>query len=92
MYNLHLGDGDSKSYKVVCEADPYGKLTKKLECIGHIQKRVGRKLRNLKDDGLFKDIYDDNGNKKKKKPQRLHLTVICFVQEQRCLGVNTRLI
>ena len=61
-YNLqcteYLGDGDSKSYKQVCEADPYGKPIKKLECIGHIQIRIGRKLRNLKDNGLFKDLHD----------------------------------
>ena len=127
QYTEYLGDDDSKSCKEVCEADPYGKPIKKLS-IGHIQKRVGRKLRTLKDDGY--------GKKKKKKPQRLHFTdkninklqnyyviavractgrtiqemkrdiaaalyhccefntmsnVICFVQKQRCLGVNTRL-
>ena len=76
-YNLQYTE--YLSYKEVCEADPYGKPIKKLECIGHIQKRVGRKLRNLKDNGWFKDLYDDddrddNGKKKKKKPQRLYIT------------------
>ena len=60
QYTEYLGDGDSKSYKEVCEADPYGKPIQKLECIGHIQKRVGRKLRNLKDNGVFKDLYNDD--------------------------------
>ena len=54
-------------------ADPYGLPISKLECIGHIQKRVGRKLRNLKEEGTFKDLFDtddendDEGNGKKKK-------------------------
>ena len=30
QYNEYLGDGDSKSCKEVCEADPYGKPIKKL--------------------------------------------------------------
>ena len=58
-------------------------LYPKLECIGHIQKRVGRKLRKLKE-GVFKDLYDtddddddDDGDvgkgKKKKKRKRLWL-------------------
>ena len=55
-YTEYLGDGDSKSYKQVCEADPYGLPISKLECIGHIQKRVGLKLRNLKEEGMFNDL------------------------------------
>ena len=57
-----------------CFADPYGIPISKLECIGHIQKRVGRKLRKLKE-GEFNDLYigdDDVGKGKKKKiPTRL---------------------
>ena len=75
QYTEYLGDGDSKSYKV-CLADPYGKPIRK-ECIGHIQKRVGGTLRNLKANGLFKDLYDDgdddddddDDSSGKKKPQ-----------------------
>ena len=72
-YTEYLGDGDSKGYKEVCESDPCNGIPiSKLECIGHIQKRVGRKLRNLREDGTFKELYedsddDDNGKKKKKK-------------------------
>ena len=43
------GDGDSKSYHNVDTADPYpGTIVKKLACIGHVQKRCGTRLRNLK--------------------------------------------
>ena len=91
----YLGDGDSKSYKEVCEADPYGKPIKKLEFIGLIQKRVGQKLRNLKANGLFKDLYDDddgddNGKKKKKKPQRLYLTDKNMNKLQKYCGIAVR--
>ena len=42
-----LGDGDSKSFPAV--EDIYeGVKVKKLGCIGHIRKRVGNRLRNLK--------------------------------------------
>ena len=44
-----MGDGDSKSYSDVVAHDPYhGKEVKKLECVGHIQKRLGARLRKLK--------------------------------------------
>jgi hypothetical protein len=48
-YTTFLGDGDSSSYVNVVSAKPYGDFEiKKAECIGHIQKRVGTRLRNLK--------------------------------------------
>ena len=46
-YIDNYGDGDSKSYQAV--KDTYtGMEVWKLECIGHVQKRVGSLLRNLK--------------------------------------------
>ncbi|GFX43643.1 uncharacterized protein TNCV_510921 [Trichonephila clavipes] len=46
-YVNFFGDGDSKGYAFV--KDIYGKNTvSKYECIGHIQKRVGTKLKKLK--------------------------------------------
>ena len=46
-YVKFLGDGDSKSFSAV--EDIYeGIKVEKLECIGHVQKRVGNRLRNLK--------------------------------------------
>ncbi|GFX81198.1 uncharacterized protein TNCV_1911901 [Trichonephila clavipes] len=46
-YTDYYGDGDSKAFDAV--KDNYGKdSVTKLECIGHIQKRVGTRLRKLK--------------------------------------------
>ena len=44
--NLY-GDGDTKSYSAVKDIYP-GLKVKKLECVGHVQKHVGTRLRNLK--------------------------------------------
>lgn len=46
-YTQFYGDGDSKSHATVKYI--YPDLTiEKLECIGHVQKRVGNRLRNLR--------------------------------------------
>ncbi|GFX30769.1 uncharacterized protein TNCV_1181471 [Trichonephila clavipes] len=46
-YTDNYGDGDSKAFDAV--KDIYGKdSVTKLECIGHIQKRFGTRLRKLK--------------------------------------------
>ena len=49
-YVNYLGDGDSKAFMRVVQNKPYGDNIeiKKLECVGHIQKRMGTRLRNLK--------------------------------------------
>ena len=45
-YTTYLGDGDSKSYNEISQSNPYpGHKIEKLECIGHVQKRVGARLR-----------------------------------------------
>jgi len=46
-YTRYLGDGDSKSFTSIKLVYPGVKVSK-LECVGHIQKRVGTRLRNLK--------------------------------------------
>ena len=48
-YTEFLGDGDSKAFNLVTEKDVYEdvKVTK-LECVGHVQKRMGSRLRALK--------------------------------------------
>ncbi|GBO38685.1 hypothetical protein AVEN_231815-1 [Araneus ventricosus] len=47
QYTEYYGDGDSKAFLKV--KDIYGEDTvTKLECIGHVQKRVGSRLRKLK--------------------------------------------
>ncbi|GFT32313.1 uncharacterized protein TNCV_4483521 [Trichonephila clavipes] len=48
-YTKFLGDGDSKAYKAVNEMQPYEDTSiKKLECVGHVKKRMGTRLRALK--------------------------------------------
>ena len=48
-YTNDSGDGDSKPYNDIFQADPYeGIGVNKLECIAHIQKRVETRLRKLK--------------------------------------------
>ena len=60
MYTTYIGDGDSKGYSAVLEADPYGPNhpVQKEECIGHVQKRVGTGLRKLKKDLKGKKLDD----------------------------------
>ena len=50
IYNEYLGDGDTTSFKEVLDSHPYdefGVEPQKLECVGHIQKRLGTRLRTL---------------------------------------------
>ncbi|GFV97589.1 uncharacterized protein TNCV_2040971 [Trichonephila clavipes] len=48
-YTQYLGDGDSKAYKAVLESKPYKDVNiEKLECVGHVEKRMGTRLRALK--------------------------------------------
>ena len=46
-YSKYLGDGDSKAFSSIENIYP-GRNVEKLECVGHIQKRVGNRCRNLK--------------------------------------------
>ncbi|CAH0551117.1 unnamed protein product [Brassicogethes aeneus] len=48
-FRNYIGDGDSKTYSGVVNAKPYGEdfLINKKECIGHVQKRMGTRLREL---------------------------------------------
>ena len=58
-YTGYIGDGDSKAYQNVSQARPYGDVEiKKLECIGHVQKRMGTRLRNLVHDMRGKKLTD----------------------------------
>ena len=48
-YTTYIGDGDSKGHSAVREMAVYGNIeVTKEECVGHIQKRVGKNLRDLK--------------------------------------------
>lgn len=47
-YTDFYGDGDSKSHQII-ENVYSGIKVQKLECIGHVQKRVGNRIRKLKE-------------------------------------------
>ena len=48
-YVDYFGDGDSSSFKTVKDSQPYGDVeVKKLECVGHVQKRLGSRQRKLR--------------------------------------------
>lgn len=49
-YKYYLGDGDSKGFLSVARSKPYGDRFQigKLECVGHVQKRMGGRLRRLR--------------------------------------------
>ena len=50
LYVQYIGGGDSSAFQTVVKSNPYpGKVIRKLECVGHIQKRVGSRLRKLKE-------------------------------------------
>ncbi|KAJ8888006.1 hypothetical protein PR048_007491 [Dryococelus australis] len=56
-YVQYLGDGNFKGFAAVLQNKPCGNNVNiaKLECVGHVQKRVGARLRRLKRD--MKDKY-----------------------------------
>lgn len=48
-YLEFLGDGDSRAHKLLVEEAVYGDVeVEKLECVGHVQKRLGSRFRSLK--------------------------------------------
>ena len=50
QYTSYIGDGDSKGFHAVSAMQPYGNdvVIEKEECIGHVRKRLGKNLRDLK--------------------------------------------
>ena len=49
IYHEYLDDSDTSSFKAVVDSKPYEKYNitpTKLECVGHVQKRLGTRLRN----------------------------------------------
>ena len=62
-YNLryvhYIDDGDTESYKKVVDAKRYGDFTpQKLECVGHVQKRHGRRSRKLRNEKKHEILSD----------------------------------
>ncbi|GFS66688.1 uncharacterized protein TNIN_167661 [Trichonephila inaurata madagascariensis] len=49
-YQRYIGDGDSKTFSSIAEKKPYGDSVpiEKIECVGHVQKRMGSRLLKLK--------------------------------------------
>ena len=69
IYSEYLGDGDTSSFNDVVQAKPYEEYSvdpKKLECVGHVQKRLGTRLRVL--------VKKHAGNKDPKKRLRQRQT------------------
>ena len=49
-YTQLISDGDSKTHSMLLQIQPYGEdhVVEKMDCVGHVQKRMGTALRNLK--------------------------------------------
>ncbi|GFW45676.1 uncharacterized protein TNCV_3246131 [Trichonephila clavipes] len=49
-YTSYIGDGDSKTFSSITASNPYGEdiTVSKIECVRHVQKRMGTRLRKLK--------------------------------------------
>ena len=47
-YLNYIGDGESKTFADILKMIPYGedRPVTKNECVGHVQKRIGTRLRN----------------------------------------------
>lgn len=62
LYKYYIGDGDCKTFKEVCDANPYDDVQViKKECVGHVEKRFGTAVRNLKDQLKGKQLEDGKG-------------------------------
>ena len=47
VYSQYLGDGDTSSFKEIVESNPYSEfyiVPEKVECVRHVQKRLGTRL------------------------------------------------
>ena len=61
-YTFYIGDGDTKSFDQICKSDPCtGHTITKGECVGHVQNRVGSRLRNVKSQYKGKKLSDSKG-------------------------------
>ncbi|GFT90844.1 uncharacterized protein K02A2.6 [Trichonephila clavipes] len=49
-YTSYIGDGDSKTFSSITASNPYGEdiTVSKIECVRHVRKRMGTRLRKLK--------------------------------------------
>ncbi|GFX83401.1 uncharacterized protein TNCV_1426971 [Trichonephila clavipes] len=56
-YIKYIGDGDTKAFPELQRTAPYS--IEKVECVGHIQKRMGARLRKLKTMNRGKKLLSD---------------------------------
>ena len=89
-YKDMLGDGDSSTYNAIVGRKPYRVecIPNKLECIVHIQKRVGSRLRKLKN--TMKEVKLADGKRLSGKG-RLTNGKIDIPQNYYCLSVKGNL-
>lgn len=58
MYTSYINDGDTKANISVRDSPPYKKAIEKHECVGHVQKGMGTRLRNTKKNWKGKKLTD----------------------------------
>ena len=88
-YSEYYGDGDSKSFTKV--KDIYEVLTvNKLECVGHVQKRVGTRLLALKRKNEEIYIAEKKSASKEKKSHFDKLTYAIIDKLQNYYGIAVR--
>lgn len=60
-YLNYIGDGDSKTYKGIVDSSPYGPsvIINKKECVGHVQKRMGTRLRACKKQTTVSEVEEN---------------------------------
>ena len=85
-YIYMVSDGDSKEYSKVSESQCYGKDAeiKKVDCIGHVKKHMGKRLMNLKSTtkGKLADVKTIGGKGR--------LTDVTIKRVQRYYGLAIR--
>ena len=58
-FTTYIGDGDGTGFPV-CAAQTYepGITVSKMDCVGHVEKKVGKNLKDLKNDLRSKKLAD----------------------------------
>ena len=70
-YTTYLGDGDSKSFQDVVNANPYpGKTCNRYERVGHVQKRVTAHINTLRQE--YKGVMSADDKKNCAEMEDLH--------------------
>lgn len=60
-YEHYIGDGNCKGFETACAEKLYGAdfEIKKMECVGHVHKRMGTRLKNYKQKNAKQILEDD---------------------------------